>query len=300
MKIIEFPVEQKELHKYILYKIDQQHNVYSNGLYNLLKFGYSYHIPISIRPDDILNNVACVWSKYIKVNAEKFRSFFVQHEDKKELIYCSTGFYSQNRMPEFMNGLLEFIRLDQLNDSISWLDQKFTTSLNVDSFIRSTAILSSQKEYYEYGCVLCCGFPKITLLGTDSDWNKLLYSILMMPCPDDYLKLWKDTLTYTVCRMMDGSELFWQSCLTAYPYGSGGQKKINGWITTFNPINEGGKWLEKIDEVDVLNLDVDFDLKVNDNGKDFTCKVHAGPTSFIIENNELSVNNTYSITEAVV
>ena len=64
--------------------------------------------------------------------------------------------------------------------------------------------------------------------------------------------------------------------------------------------DEGGKWLEKIDEVDVLNLDVDFDLKVNDNGKEFTCKVHAGPTSFIIENNELSVNNTYSITEAVV
>lgn len=267
----------------------------NNGLFNILYNGYSKHIPIKIRPDDILNNISSIWAKYVICHAEKFRSLFVDHEGKKTLSYISGGTYSDERMPEFMNGLLDLILKDQKTDRISWaLNRQFSTTNFDDKIIRSSAILASQKEYYNYECVLMCGFSEVTLDGTEDDWKNLILFISEMFALDEKVEEWKNNIISVINNMLTGSEDFWQSCVTLKSYGSGSQTEKTGWIKVFNPINEKGEWINCIKD-SILDLENIFDVHVNDNGNEFDIKVRSGPISYSFIDDVLSVKNKFHV-----
>ena len=147
----EFDVEKLEIKDYFLASIGKS----PNGIYELLHKGYSRHIPIQLRPDDILNSVGAIWAKYIVIKSEEFRDFFVNHEGKKELVYMSGGSYSENRLPEFFKGLIDLVKDDQNDDNMSWLEFNSIVSVQSDQFYRNAVLLASQKEYYDYKCTLC-------------------------------------------------------------------------------------------------------------------------------------------------
>lgn len=271
-----------------------------NSLYNLLYYGYSNHIVITIRPDDILNNVASIWSKYVVINAEKFRKLFVEHEGKKTLTYYSSGSYNDNRMPEFMAGIKNLILNDQKDDKLTWACQpRFTTSTDEDLFVRTAAILASQKEYYKYDVCLLCGFPEIRLEGTEEDWSDLVLSIQKMPELDDNIKTWKLKLVDIINNMILGTEEFWQSCVNNHRYGSGGQSEKDGWILAFNPINEKGEWISKLKDHMILDLTNEFTLNVNDNGNEFTLISKSGPIDNKLKDGVLSVSNKISFMKKI-
>ena len=283
----EFDVEKLEIKDHFLERIGKS----PNAIYELLHKGYSWHIPIQLRPDDILNSVGAIWAKYIVIKAEEFRDFFVEHEGKKELVYMSGGTYSENRLPEFFRGLLDLVKNDQDNDNMSWLEFNSTVSVQSDQFYRNAVLLASQKEYYEYKCMLCCGFSDVELLGSENDWQKLIDNISNMPCPDNKLKSWRDSLIKMVEGMISGNEDFWQTCVTKERGGSGPQT-IQGWIVNFSPFDESGKWSPVLEKSDLLDLTVDFPLKVDDNGHEFDLKITAS--------NKCQYNEFLSLTNSVV
>lgn len=270
----------------------------ANGLFQTLFFGYSYHIPITLSPDDVMNTITTLWGKYVSVNAEKLRSQFVDHEGKKVLEYVSGGTYHENRMEEFFDGLLELVAEDQGEDRLGWARQEFSTTTFQDRLIRSAAMLASQKEYYEYHCMLLCGFPKITLLGSESDWEGLLHAVTKMPTlKDPGLESWKNTLIFGVLPYFlyveeSTSEQFWQSAVTNEAYGSGPQD-FDGWaMQAFNPFNEKGQWLRRMELHDALDLTVDFEIKIDDNGDKFTLKIKSGVDGAEFRDGSLFPNKT--------
>jgi hypothetical protein len=287
-----FPVKPEQLNKWNMDRLNDIKN--SNGLFRLLEAGYSWHVPVYISPDDVANNICCIWSKYVFLNAEKLRSFFVQHDGKKKLTYYSSGRYHPDRMPEFMDGLTCLISADQDKDNLSWMDYSSTVSMPTDRLIRTVAKLASQKAYYEYQCVLCCGFSQVELGGTLEDWERLWKLVEDMPTPDDFLTIWRAELLQTITGMLSGEEDFWQRCLTTERYGSGGQTKRTGWILNFNPINDKGEILEVLEDKDILDLTVDFDLNVDDNGNVFDLNISAGPTR-VGAGDYLAVQNTFQV-----
>ena len=256
----------------------------NNGLFNTLYRGYSHHIPITISPDDVLNTITCLWAKYITINAEKFRDEFVNHKDKKELIYISGGSYSEGRHQEFLSGLTDLVREDQSSENTQWFDIAFSTTTETDVLIRSCCLLASQKEYYDYGIRLLCGFPEINLTGDVHDWCMLALAISNMPTFDDGMAQWKSDLEdvlemFCISDEKEPNEDWWQSAITGESYGSGPQTITAGWAKVFNPIDEAGHWLNpKIETKNILNLEVDFEVKVNDNGEEFTLEFRAGVT----------------------
>ena len=74
----DFSIEPRKPEKYVERQIQGYEK--TNGLFRALELGYSAHIPVAIRPDDVLNTIGCIWAKYIVLNAERFRDFFVDHE----------------------------------------------------------------------------------------------------------------------------------------------------------------------------------------------------------------------------
>ena len=264
-----------ELNKWQLERISQ--SKHSNGLFNAITTAYSSHIPLEISPDHILNCVAGVWSKYIVLHAEKFRDQFVSHEGKLTLEHKSEGSFDETRVPEMMRGIANLLRINN-KQSTAWIDAEFETTTDLDTLVRLSALLTSQKEYYEYKMAFCCGLPKVTLLGQQNDWDALTLAISNMPTlDDDKLKTWQDGLSGIIEMMIDGEESFWQTCATSTPYGSGGQKNYHGWANIFNPILENGEWIgSQLDDDDILNLQCEFPIAVNDNGNEFLLNISAG------------------------
>jgi hypothetical protein len=268
----------------------------TNGLFRVLQLGYSRHLPIAIRPDDVLNTIGCIWAKYIVLNAERLRSFFVDHEGKKVLEYKSGGTYSRERLPEFMAGLTALIKDDQRNDNLLWLELAASTTTVADRLVRSAAMLASQKEYYKYRVSLACGFPSVALLGTAEDWDALEFAVQSMPAPDDGIVKWQARLLRTIAGMRSGDEAFWQRCVTNQAFGSG-PRDYDGWIVDFNPFNEKGRWMSRMEDDDILDLTVDFDIQVDDNGRQFTVSVEAGPTMLIADDGVLVTRNVFAAQE---
>lgn len=293
-----FPVEQKPLTEWMIKDVAKIQK--SNGLFRLLEAGYSWHQPIFISPDDVVNNIACIWSKYVFLNAEKFRDQLVKHDGKKELVYLASGMYHQDRMPEFMDGLARLMSADQENDNLSWMKYESSITMPTDKLIRSVAKLASQKAYYQYEACLSCGFPSVELGGTLEDWEGVNDLILKMPTLNDtFLLAWQARLLNLIWGMLSGEEDFWQRCLTSERYGSGGQVNRTGWILEFNPIDESGQPLNVVKNKDILDLTVDFDLKINDNGHEFMTNVSAGPTQVAI-GDFMTVQNFFHIKESNV
>lgn len=274
----------------------------SNGIFDLLCFGYNFHLPITISPDDVLNSLSILWSKYIISNSEKFRGQFVIHKGRVDLVYETGGAWSESRSDEFMMGLISLIKENQENDKFEWMQYSFSTTKDLDLFIRQSSILSSQKEYYVYHGSMLCGFPEITLEGSSEDWETLIECVKRMYCPDQEMKEWKERLINKVLIKFaeaENDEDFWQSAIMKKPYGSGGQYRASGWATEFNPFNEKGRWLGtgKVDGSDVLNMSCSFIMNLNDNGKEFKILFTSGQDELVIDGERLRVKKRFSANE---
>lgn len=262
-----------------------------NGLLKAITRAYNNHNILTISPDDVMNNICCVWSKYLLLNAEKFRSQIVQHEGKKVLTVLTpqNTFWDDDLLHSHMKALSGLINLD--NESVKWMDVRFSTSTRMDTMIRNVALLASQKEYYAYHSRTLCWLPRINLLGTEHDWRVLETKIEEMPTFDMEQDYWKTMLLWVISKFVAADEddiAFWQAPLTHSPGGSGAIDYYTGWVTVFNPFNEKGDWGHrdpnsdylKVKVADMLDLSVSFDIVCEDDSgvKHGTLKVHAGPT----------------------
>jgi len=259
------------------------HNIFppknnNSGLFQTLFTGYCEHRPVEISPDDFLNTIVTLWSKYVNIHAEAFRHHFVEHSGRKKLEYVSGGTYSEGRHQEFLDGLIDLVKKDQASDHFAWADLNFSTTVAQDRLIRSAASLASQKKYYEYHCTLLCGLPEIRLSGTEQDWFSLYLSIESMPVFDSGMSNWKKQLLGILTHFVSANEDFdfWQSVITKTPMGSGHQD-YEGWVIVFSPFKENGEWHRKsIAPEEVLNCEVDFEINVDDNGNKFVLNCSSG------------------------
>lgn len=261
-----------------------------NGLWHIVESAYSRHIPIEISPDLFFNTIACIWSKCIFLNAEKFRSKIVQHQGKKTLIYkTNTHVFTQENIQAHLDAFIKLIEDDQ-NTSCNWLNVDFSTSDILDRFVRKTAVLASQKAYYEYRSMLLCGFPEIRFTGTPEDWQLVADKISEMPTYDSDMQSWKEKVLFVLNKFNERDEndvKFWQKPFTKRAFGSGQQGDFVGWATIFSPFDEKGQWNAKSDNYyllkdgDLLDLNVDFEIVLADqfNMQYDTLLINAGPTN---------------------
>jgi len=99
------------------------------------------------------------------------------------------------------------------------------------------------KKYFEYKCYTRCGFPEITLEGTEQDWLLLRQAAerSLQRCTPDFNAKWSaallpllDKLLSARCGEVDA--VFWNSmCKRGGTVGSGARTWFNGWFNVFFP-----------------------------------------------------------------
>lgn len=189
------------------------------------------------------------------------RKCFITHEGKKQLIVPTVS--GENTIDNWSHIIAQFSDLinEYTLDSVrDWIEPKFSTTTATDSLISRVALMGAMKNYFNYGCCLCCGIPEVTLMGSLEDWKELRQKIDKLAiygeqASQEQLIWWRDILSAIVDEFIASyegkvNEEFWQSCAN-HIYGGSGPNYVSGWILAFSPFKKG-QW--RLMHPDIIKL----------------------------------------------
>jgi hypothetical protein len=245
----------------------------NNNFINAFLDAYNYHKTLVIRPDDIKLQLLMIISTCVNNNPEKFRSYFVNHTDKKELIIRNANFDADYFCNKFAELLEENIKDKEFAQQYT---TKFTTTNQIISTVNNITLMNTLKEYFSFTMICQCGIPSVILSGTNDDWNTLFqtYDYFKKIFLDSELKNWFthfDKIIYLFKKMRNDKiadnyicEL-WKRVISYIPQGSGGDKILGGWVRLFVPYNGVNKLIDGLDK-EIACLDI---TKIEPNKKNY-------------------------------
>ena len=225
-----------------------------NEFVNTFLAAYNSHKPLRLRPDDINMALQLIWSVCLNLNAEKFRSEFVNHEGKMELKVTSLVFDSNFFCQQFANLMKKNIKNPEF---IEQFTKEYTTTTQLIKTVTNQVLMNTLKEYFSCSMILGCGISKVIMEGTKEDWNKLSesYEYFKTFFANTELGLWFvhfDVIMKNLISMrnlQDSGEVeatdelkeFWLRVICYVPQGSGGQTILGGWVRLLTPYSSTNK-----------------------------------------------------------
>jgi len=165
------------------------------------------------------------------------RKSFVNFQNKKDLfVNCKSSTFNKKTINFFIKTVVEL---------------NFSTTTEKDKIICNLCIMAVTSKYFSYFCVMLCGIPGVTLMGSIDDWillkNKINY-ITNFGIENNYKCLvdWVKILLPIIDEFINSyngniNNDFWQQCVNSTAYGSG-SKYISGWVLAFEPFDKYGVW----------------------------------------------------------
>ncbi|KAG9305391.1 hypothetical protein G9A89_011524 [Geosiphon pyriformis] len=189
----------------------------THGFVAAIHQAYNLHQHRRISPDNVWLTIVQGVSQHINLNAEKFRSYFVNHEGEKNIIVFAA---------------------DESAYSKSWrertLECNFLTSTSVSTTASKIILLNAMKKYFKYHVWTYCGIPKVTLEGTLEDWENLQKKVVKLRELSLDMDFWLDRLEPVVWQLVvtyrsDIDEKFWSKVLMSCGGGTGVTGFV-GWL----------------------------------------------------------------------
>eukprot|EP01084_Bolivina_argentea_P196956 337606_1 len=205
---------------------------------------WSEHYPFRFRPEHIWLLILQSVAVHVDQNAEKLRDKYVTHEGKKTLEIEVSANPSAKEWMSVIQGFVQQIDKNTVNDTCALLDCDFTTSTLTEKIAGKVTIMDICKNYFEYRCSTCCGFPQITLDGTKQDWVQLkqkTITLLSEKVDKKFGAQWGEALLPLLDRFIvafDGNIdcVFWNSMVKrGSTGGSGGYSWYSGWFNILFP-----------------------------------------------------------------
>lgn len=237
------------------FDLDPNTTIYpsDNGFVHGAIKAYSQHHHLVIRPEDIWFAILTQLSLYINAHAEDLRGKFVPFEDKKEL----TVKYDGNRWTAVFDDFalkISYLLEENVVDAElrEWMIPAFSTTTSNDKVIASILMMGSMQKYFTYKCILECGLPSVTLLGSKDDWSLILAKLEKLTTFGEEPTTWYKLLRPVVSRFVNSFDHpnsvktidFWNRMMSYGFMGSdSGSDSYTGWITAFCFWDRDGKCL---------------------------------------------------------
>ncbi|KAI1443208.1 hypothetical protein F5Y02DRAFT_429141 [Annulohypoxylon stygium] len=224
-----------------------------NGFVHAASLAYSGHHHLTIRPEDVWLSILTQFSFYVNANAEKLRSFFVAHQDQKELIVFDDGDIYSADFGEITLWMTHQIEQNVVDPELrKWIMPDFSTTTRSDTVTAAIVMMGSMQQYFKYICVFTCGIPSVTLLGEKEDWIKIRQRLDYLPRfskeAERFAILLKVILEYFIRSFDEPTHpeviSFW-SRIAREDSGSG-SSYLSGWITAFCFWEADGKCLHTL------------------------------------------------------
>lgn len=231
-----------ELHKAILQHTDKKRIVVpidgngaesaQQGYLWLVARAYSYHQRLVITPTNLWYIIVSEISEQVANSPDTFQSIFARSNEPVE-ISVRTDDITTLPYDKVIESLQQHVPVD-----VSVFIPEFTTNSPAATLAMNAAFCGIVKHYYKYSTFMC-GFPAIDLQGTDNDWQLFDTHLdqLIHMLPSELLRGWLGKIRGIVEKIRNSlvwpdisflSEFFSSSRI-----GSGGELKIDGWLSEF-------------------------------------------------------------------
>jgi hypothetical protein len=212
-----------------------------NAFIDALNTAYNSHLGIVLSPDDVWLLISQGVATHINMNAEALRTLFVSHEGKLVLEVNLDTFRrgQQNDWPGAFKILGDKIQAKVGPTKTNMLLGGFSTTGPVENAVSHLVLMSAMQSYFEYMGSTMCGFPKITLLGTQADWQLIFdkvnsLSTLFSGALDWWFKPLMDGLAHFVDAFEYKVDLnFWSNFYKLN--NSSGGPYVRGWVVCLFP-----------------------------------------------------------------
>lgn len=215
--------------------LNEEYGFFHNGFFGAIFTAYSYHIPLTLSPDNFWYQILQEVSKHINLNADKFKHLITEATEKPLIDVDITG-------KCFVDGIDMIVKkLDSMvkdRTIIELCTTPFSTTTHLIQNCYGTILMNMMKEFFGYQMTTRCGIKQITLQGNEADWISLYNRVVKlssMPYAEgieDNLNLMIDTLPKIInCFKGDIDDMFWKNIIS-HDHGSG-YDYVSGWITNF-------------------------------------------------------------------
>ncbi|CAL4115886.1 unnamed protein product [Meganyctiphanes norvegica] len=218
------------------------------GLMSAVLTCYNNHWALRTGPEDwwtvAMRRIVQAMDKYGE--EPQVRDFFVEHKGKKKLeiiVGATLSDINYNWLfSQFSSKIKENLKI---SDYVDIIENDFSSSTDEQLIISQIMLMSSMKNYFEYGFGTLCGIPGVEMKGTEQDWEKLIDKInrlesLLSPI-NKYLRLtpWFKIARKVFMNLLDtyrgkpniewwGNILSWNEV-----WGSGLRPHWSGWFPEF-------------------------------------------------------------------
>ncbi|KJK76642.1 hypothetical protein H634G_08230 [Metarhizium anisopliae BRIP 53293] len=255
---------------------------------------YSSHHHLCIRPEDVWFAIITQVGFYVNAHAESLRSFFVEHEGKKELEIRVGGTMETVDFGALAGAMTHLMAKNVKDPELrTWVMPSFSTTSQTDIAVASVLFMGAMQKYFSYTMRMLCGIPSVTLLGEVADWADILSRLDKLAQlgeePGQFADMLKPILRNMVLSFTEPSSpaviRFWNSI--ADKHQMSGSCTYSGWIAAFCFWNEKGEaqlspkrcngtWQAVIDSKNIPAGFCSVPVKVDDNGRVFDCTMIAG------------------------
>jgi hypothetical protein len=223
------------------------------GLVKSVINAYNDHLAVKFGPDDVWIAIVYAFAHHIGTHPKSYRKYFVDHEDKKEII-VQIGESLEQVIQEddlFDACIQTFVDKIKSNikdaDFVDWVTTDFSTSTPLDHVVKNIGLMASVKNYFNFNLMSMCGLPKVRLCGKKDDWIKIREKITYL---QKFSKIggigsWINLLEYVIDHFVSAFDGiadfdFWQN-VRSNPSKSGEPIKVTGWILAFSPFDHQGE-----------------------------------------------------------
>lgn len=226
------PIEQHWIPRNPVVACDEDH-----ALLTALCYSFYDHVPLRLTPDAVWITLARGFALHVNENAEKLRHRFVSHTGKEKLTVTRMDFTPgrENPWPEVFESFTK--QIDEDTGGLGKIVRAdFSTTGPAEIAASNLMAMETFKSYFEYEMFGGCGIPRITLAGTENDWNALRQRARQFA---EYgLEDWVSALDpileqfcFAKCGNVDDD--FWKS---VFRYNSGsGPAVMTGWANVLFP-----------------------------------------------------------------
>lgn len=130
---------------------------------------WAQHQHLVLRPDEVWFEVLTQLNFFMGANAKGLRHLFVDFDGKQEIVV--ERYTWKDVVAAFAGEIQKRVKTDWL---AAWINPGFSTSTENDGLTATVLMMGLVKQYFTFTGGIICGLPKVTLLGTKDDWNRLL------------------------------------------------------------------------------------------------------------------------------
>jgi len=220
-----------------------------HGFIAAVSEAFARHYPLALRPQHFWLLIAQAVAVHVDLNAESVRAQWVPHEGKKTLeVRCDEFVLGEaNDWASTVSGKSDSfaaqIAANTMSGVAEALAPPFSGTTHIEDIAQKIVVMNICKNYFDYRCSTLCGFPEITLEGTQADWVLLREAAerLLERCEPGFKTKWSSSLLplldkLAAARAGEVDASFWNSmCKRGGTTGSGARTWFNGWINVLFP-----------------------------------------------------------------